>query len=217
MLKFKRTRSICCFCLVVVAMYLSMHKVTSTGAEFSQNLHGHPQLEKGVLLVANRSIKDPNFSETVVLITEYNELITLGLILNRPTQHSASSMLPRLAKLSLDPGNIQFGGPVGLNFLQLLVGTEDRLDEQLKVIDHVYIIDSDDSLSLLLDAKMKLTGIRAYGGVSSWATGQLEDELLHGDWYLWRADKYRIFSQRPGEMWLDLIRLVSAQYAVNHQ
>ena len=54
----------------------------------------------GVLLVAKPDLTDPNFQETVVLVTQTPNAQTVGVILNRPTER----------KLSGEP--LFFGGPV---------------------------------------------------------------------------------------------------------
>src|SRR6476620_4128627 len=51
-------------------------------------------VEKGVLLVASPSLKDPHFRHAVVLIVEHGQAGTLGLVLNRLTKVLLSQALP---------------------------------------------------------------------------------------------------------------------------
>src|SRR5260370_25056363 len=44
----------------------------------------------GVLLVAKPGLTDPNFRETVVLVTQTPDAQTVGVILNRPTERKLS-------------------------------------------------------------------------------------------------------------------------------
>src|SRR5882762_936457 len=54
----------------------------------------------GVLLVAKPSLTDPNFRQTVVLVTQTPDAQTVGVILNRPTERKLSDE------------TVYFGGPV---------------------------------------------------------------------------------------------------------
>ena len=66
----------------------------------------------GVLLVAKPSLTDPNFSQTVVLVSQTEDGGTVGVIINRPTTLKLSQFLSE----DLPTGNyrepIFFGGPV---------------------------------------------------------------------------------------------------------
>ena len=50
-----------------------------------------PQAEapNAILLVAKPDLQDPNFRETVVLVTQAADASTVGVILNRPTSAEA--------------------------------------------------------------------------------------------------------------------------------
>lgn len=53
-------------------------------------------IEQGKFLVARRSLRDPNFVETVVFLIEFNDDGALGVIINRPTGVRLSRLLPRV-------------------------------------------------------------------------------------------------------------------------
>jgi putative AlgH/UPF0301 family transcriptional regulator len=57
--------------------------VTLAGAD---RVQAEPlELGKGLFLIAEPSLRDPNFRETVILITHHNSTGTMGVIINRPT------------------------------------------------------------------------------------------------------------------------------------
>src|SRR3954467_3096962 len=66
------------------------------------------QAEKpnAILLVAKPNLVDPNFSETVVLVTQARDFSTVGGILNRPTSQKLAALMPRLpgAASHAEPG-----------------------------------------------------------------------------------------------------------------
>ncbi|TMH55717.1 MAG: YqgE/AlgH family protein [Betaproteobacteria bacterium] len=66
---------------------------------------------KSVFLIARPGMPDPNFRETVVLVTQAEGAETTGVIINRPTDRSLAEMLPsERFKRFKEP--IFFGGPV---------------------------------------------------------------------------------------------------------
>src|SRR5204863_3393754 len=76
-------------------------------------LSGAPGAQpNGIVLVAKPGLPDPNFSETVVLVTHSDEGNPVGVILNRPTTLKLADAAPRLrgAKDFAEP--LYSGGPV---------------------------------------------------------------------------------------------------------
>src|SRR5256885_7448512 len=66
----------------------------------------------GVLLVAKPELADPNFSETVVLVTRSDEGSTVGVILNRPETRSLDEVAPRCRGAHDFKRPVYAGGPV---------------------------------------------------------------------------------------------------------
>ena len=170
------------------------------------------RLARGVLLIAQESMVDPNFSNTVLLITEYEETGTVGLVLNRPLENPAVEILPQLQELGLDSYNLYLGGPVRLNSLRLLVQTEAGLDDYYHVVDNIFQITDLRGVQGLLDREMGQFRIRLYAGYAGWYPGQLERELLRGGWHLYRSDSSLVFSDDPESLWERLIDQIDMQW-----
>jgi putative transcriptional regulator len=165
----------------------------------------HVQLERGVLLIASRDLRDPNFSRSVVLITHFDDSGTVGLVLNRPLPVPAAQALPPLAGLDPDPGGLFLGGPVAVSTLQLLVRTDADLDPGSKLVGNVYFVTGAEVLENLVDGRIRATSLRLYAGYAGWGPGQLESELLRGDWIIRAADPETIFASSPERLWPDLM------------
>jgi putative transcriptional regulator len=171
-----------------------------------------PTLGRGVFLVAGRNMNGPLFARTVILITQYDDHGTVGLIINRPLQIPAAHALPPLSGLSLKSGMVHMGGPVAVNALQLLVRAASAPDGAEPVFGDVYLVNDSASLKSILSGNTRITRVRLYAGYAGWAPGQLEKELLHGDWYLWSADADSIFNQPAASVWDQLIGRAAAQW-----
>src|SRR5262245_66483675 len=65
-----------------------------------------------VLLVAKPGLSDPNFSRTVVLVTQTEDASTVGVILNRPSQMRLHQLLSREFPTENYRDPVYVGGPV---------------------------------------------------------------------------------------------------------
>ena len=81
----------------------------------------------GVLLVAKPGLTEPNFRETVVLVTQTPDAQTVGVILNRPTERKLSgesvfSAVRSCARPS-SPSFSRVSGPSRLRFMSCETST----------------------------------------------------------------------------------------------
>ena len=169
-------------------------------------------LANGVFLVAKPDLLDPNFRETVVLITEPGVGGgPLGVIVNRPLGVRLSEVLPKTRKMPEQFDAIYGGGPVARDRLLFLVRTQQPPERSLRVLVDVYL--SDDSALLERVERGEVTAFRAYAGYSGWAPGQLQSEILRGGWHVVQADAEMIFAAEPSTIWAELIRRITAKRA----
>jgi putative transcriptional regulator len=160
----------------------------------------------GVLLVAKSSLTDPNFSRTVVLVTQTEDGGTVGVIINRPTTLRISQFLSE----DLPTGNYRepvfFGGPVMLNALVALFRSETPpTAPAFHVLKDVYLTMHPDNIESLL--KDTAARYRIYAGFSGWVPRQLESEMMRDGWYFLPADEATIFREKLDGLWEELVEL----------
>ena len=147
-----------------------------------------------VLLVAKPELADPNFRETVVLVTQTPDAHTVGVILNRPTGQRMEGY----------PEPLHAGGPVmGRAIVALFEADEPPAASAFHVLERVYLSMHPDNLAALLarpPARMRL-----YAGFAGWAPGQLESELDRDGWYVLPAREAVIFRKSTEGMWRELL------------
>ena len=185
--------------------------------EYSQNPAQKQALGKGVFLVASRSLVDPNFRKTVILLTEYGELGSMGVIINRPTSVPLAVAFPEFTMLANRPDSIYLGGPVQVNSIRLLIRADDASEDVKHVFGSVYLIDNMDTLTRLYSADPLDDALHVYAGYAGWAPGQLEREVLRGDWHIVQADAETVFDKTPNSIWPDLIKFLSGQWVMNQR
>lgn len=173
-------------------------------------------VEKGVLLVANPSLEDPNFRQTVLLIVEHGEGGTLGLILNRSTPVLLSEALPDLAVLQGTSYRLFLGGPVEPGNLLLLFRLKEPAEGTRSVFNGVYVGGTPALLERLITEPKPTETFRAFAGHAGWAPGQLEFEMLHGAWGVLPPGSFNIFDKDPATLWPDsLTRLQAPRVIAN--
>lgn len=167
------------------------------------------QPANGVLLVAKPSIVDPNFSGTVVVVTQAPDAETVGVILNRPLPLAASEVLPP----ELSSGNyrdpVYYGGPVMREVIIALFHADRPPGAPaFHVLKDVYLSMQPDNIKLLL--KEKHARYRLYAGFAGWAPGQLEAELKGDGWYVLPAEEDLLFKHDTSGLWQELLDRASS-------
>lgn len=158
-------------------------------------------------LVAKPGMRDPNFRETVVLVTENEQVQATGVIINRPTNRSFANLLPsERFKRFTDP--IFFGGPVQLNGLFAVFRADRLRGESITMLPGLYLALSPDTIDALIDAPPDR--IRFFVGYSGWGRGQLRSEVKRGDWLTLDADTEAVFRRDTSTLWQDMVRRASA-------
>jgi len=172
-----------------------------------QQVQSYDRAPAGTFLIAARSMRDPNFAQTVVLLIEYDAQGAFGLIINRPTRHTLAELWPEI--VGLEAHSVYLGGPVFPNRLLFLFRSDDAPQEMRQVIPGVHLGSNELTLKRIIAAGEG--EFRAYAGYSGWAPGQLDAEIARGDWHLLPAERRFIFDPQPAEVWEELIQRVDIQ------
>ncbi len=172
---------------------------------------------KGKLLVASRSLGDPNFSETVILLLAYEAQGAMGIIINRPTDVPLASVVTEVPVLRKRTERVFVGGPVGGNLMVFLLRSARRPQPSEAIFGDVYATGSLKALDQALSKSAKSTKLRAYAGYAGWGPGQLDMEIARGDWYVTAAEAATIFDTPPADIWPKLIERSSGQWTRAHE
>jgi putative transcriptional regulator len=162
-----------------------------------------------IFLVARKDLPDPNFRDSVVLITHRGSA-PVGVIINKPTKFSLGESLPDLEESPVREAKLYFGGPVNAQGVVGVFRAERRPDDSVEMLAGVYMSFSKEVLREVLGRKAPTNGVRVFAGHASWAPGQLEAEIARGDWHLARADAGTIFATKPETLWTQMERRASA-------
>ena len=161
------------------------------------------ELATGKLLVAARGLPDPNFSETVILLTSYSEKGAMGLVINRPTRFTLSSLFPENAAIKARQGHAFWGGPVESGAVFVLARAGEVPTDAQKVTGDIYMVTTKPSVEKLCNTKGV---VRLYLGYSGWGAGQLDREMKLRSWHVLPVDSAMVFDADPESIWPKLIQ-----------
>lgn len=151
------------------------------------------ELPNGILLIAKPSMIDPNFSETVVLVTQTPDASTVGVILNRPS-----------GKRHEKTGEPMYtGGPVMPQVTVALFAAERAPVASFHVLQGVYLSMHPQNVDALPSRPGQR--LRFFTGFSGWAPNQLQNELQLDGWFVLPVTEEILFRVDTRGMWRELL------------
>jgi putative transcriptional regulator len=153
---------------------------------------------RGSLILADPSLRDPNFSRTVLLLTEHSATTGAhGYVLNRPLGRKVGDVLPADEFAPLREIPLFVGGPVATG--QLSFASLHWDGEGVRYDTHL----SADEARL---RHAEGFAVRAFVGYAGWSEGQLESELQQRAWITRKADPAVLRNGNHSSLWADLLR-----------
>lgn len=202
--------------LVLVGLVIAWASLTSGSHDESASRMARPGTldpAPGRLLVATPGLLDPNFAQTVVLLTDADDEGAMGLILNRPTDVPLGEALPWLSEIGERDDVLSVGGPVMADRLVVLLRADRDPPRSFHVFGDVWMTGDEKTLREVLEQQIPSDRMRAFMGFAGWAPGQLEAEIARGGWEVHPARIADVFGGNLHRLWRDLIDRVPPQQA----
>jgi putative transcriptional regulator len=163
-------------------------------------------IRAGNLLVASAELLDPNFVDTVVLLLDVNEEGALGVVLNRPSALPVSEVLGEWGDVVEEPEVLFQGGPVSTDGALAVALAAPGGEESVgfrSVTERLGLLDLDTPSELVAGTVERL---RIFAGYAGWGTGQLEEEIEEGSWYVVPGVPDDVFRLDTHDLWRDVLR-----------
>jgi putative transcriptional regulator len=171
-------------------------------------------LATGKILVARRSLLDPSFAKTVILLVQYDEEKgTAGLIINRQTKIPLSRLAKELEGTKGRSDPLYIGGPVETSGVMALLRAGKKPEDAEHVVADIYVISSKAALEKTIAASPASNAFHLYVGYAGWDAGQLEWELEQDAWQVLPANPGIVFDPRPETLWSRLAEEEELQLA----
>lgn len=171
----------------------------------------------GHFLVGMPGLQDVNFSNSVIYVLAHGDEGTLGMAVNKPLEISFGTLLQQISARTADEKvadvPIYRGGPVGAEHGFVLHRNEQTADLVSTRENGNWVDALDEMLSVSVPGNF-LIAI----GYSSWAPGQLEQEMQENIWLSMPADEGVIFDIPADQRWhvaFDLLGINLSQLSSN--
>lgn len=167
-------------------------------------------LSKGILLIANPFLKDPNFRRTVIFLCEHVDEGSFGFVLNKQLPQFLDEILPDLIDAKF---KVYQGGPVQTDTLHFLHQYPDLISGGAEVAEGVYWGGNFESLLIhLKNNDLSEDKIRFFVGYSGWTEGQLDLEMKEESWLTVKPTRKLIFETTPEDVWKDSLTHLGGNY-----
>lgn len=171
------------------------------------------ELAAGKILVAVRGLPDPNFSETVILLTQHTDAGSMGLVINDRTTLAAARLFPHLEPPRGRPSLLFVGGPVAPDGALALLRSPRPVPDALAVLDDVYLISTAEAIKEPIVTGADPARFRVYVGYSGWGAGQLARETTLGAWHVFTGEADVVFDADPDTLWQRQVRRTEGRMA----
>jgi putative transcriptional regulator len=142
-------------------------------------------------LIAMPAMADPNFARTLTYVCEHNEDGALGIVVNRPTEMTLSSLFDQieipLSDVDIRNAPVHFGGPVQIDRGFVLHRPLGNWQSTLAITDDLGLTTSKDVLEALARGEGPRDVLVSLG-YAGWSAGQLEQEISQNAWLTVPAD-----------------------------
>jgi putative transcriptional regulator len=156
------------------------------------------------LLIATPSLLDPNFVQTVVLMTHHDAEGAMGWVLNRLHERPARDLLaPEHAETVHAETPLHLGGPVPAEALLALFRAPIAGVDAAEMAPGLFVSSSPEVLPLLFSRRPGpgLVPGRLVYGYAGWSAGQLEREMEEGVWLALPYGGDLAFARRVDDLW----------------
>ncbi len=164
-----------------------------------------PESFAGKLLVADKSMLDPRFAQSVIYLVRHDEKGAFGLIINKPlVKIPLADLLRQLDVEGTDTQaelDLYFGGPVQGELGFVLHSRDFAAAKATTTVQGGYAVsDVRQVLRAIAEQKGPEKALFAVG-YAGWAAKQLDAELERGDWSVVDADEDLVFDLPVSEKW----------------
>jgi len=168
-------------------------------------------IRSGCFLIANPTLRDPNFSRTVVLLCEHNDAGSMGLVINRPTEHTVAAAIPGMPDRATQP--LFWGGPVQQKLVIVLHRSQLDAPGSKGIVDGMSLgADREVLVQLFEHAANPARQVRVFSGYAGWGAGQLEAEMRERSWIVAAASAQLVFGVAPDKIWTAALMTLGPRY-----
>ncbi len=163
------------------------------------------QQDEAMFLVAHPAFRDLEYRNSVLIAAPAPTGGYVGVILNRPTRRTLSSLFPEHepSKKVMDP--VHYGGPFSRGALVALVKTDARPGQgMVSIMKNLVMAFRANTIDQIIETTPNEA--RYYVGYVGWRPGELKGEIERGLWSVVDADLDTVFRKDTESLWEELLQ-----------
>lgn len=170
-------------------------------------------LKRGDILISEPFLADPNFSRSVILITEYKPAEgAFGFVLNKPTELEIGDIIDNF---SSDKHIFYQGGPVNPETMFFVHNQGEVIPDSHFIAEGLWWSgDYEELIALINQGKIGSSDVKFFGGYSGWAIGQLEDEIKARSWIIGKLTATEILSHPSSDLWKTSLKHLGSKFSI---
>jgi len=157
---------------------------------------------KALMLVAKPEL-GAAYSQTVLLVVAVGDDAHVGFIINRPTQVALGELFPGHDHSEKIVNPVYSGGPQGAEAVFALVQRADTPGGMsTQILPGLYAAIDEETVDRI--AATEANHARFVAGLVAWPSGELENEIRQGAWYVLEPDAALVM-RNPEGLWEELV------------
>ncbi len=166
---------------------------------------------KGMFLVSEPFLPDPNFSRTVILLTEHNDKGSFGLVLNKTMDIKPEDVLETFTST---PFHLYSGGPVSLNEMFYIHALGNRFEGSMEILPGLFWGGNFEQITAEINqGTVSKDKMKFFAGYSGWGAGQLQSEINQKSWIVLPGDAATALIG-DDQMWKSILARHGKKYEV---
>lgn len=157
-------------------------------------------------------MNDPNFTRSVVLLTEHGENGTLGFVINHPSLLMVDDLIAMMGGVNFP---VYLGGPVAMDTIHFIHRCPHKINDGEEIAKGIYWGGNFETLKALVGkGEISRDEVKFFVGYSGWGEEQLQEELEGNTWIV--SDQYDsdiVFSGDTEAIWKEVIINLGPKYA----
>jgi putative transcriptional regulator len=160
--------------------------------------------DETVVLVAKRQLQDRFYGATILVARPIGNDQHIGFIVNRPTKITLGQLFPQHGPSHkvIDP--VFVGGPINSESIFALVQTKKHPGgRSVQLTPELFAVFDGNVVDAVIEKEAAKA--RFVAGLVAWRTGELQDEVKRGAWFVLDADPSLVL-RKPDGLWEELVR-----------
>lgn len=167
---------------------------------------------QGRLLISEPFLMDMFFKRSVVLLADYNDDGSFGLILNKPVEFKFNEVIQGFPKFDAP---IYMGGPISTESVFFIHTMGELIQDSHEIMPGLFWGgDPDDVKTLIRENQLSKENIKFFLGYSGWGAHQLDEELEHHSWVITDTRPNEIMTKTSEAMWRKLVKSLGKEFEI---